>query len=160
MKRYQTFWLRLGALFLDGVIFLPMSMLVPYLTGIDPSTSLSWLIFINLISFAYSICSHGLYGYTIGKKLMNIQVVSHQDETKLIGINNSIKREAIGIALFIVELSFRIVSSSPELLGTVVMITSFGWFAAELTTMFLNEKRRSVHDLLAGSVVINLSVKQ
>jgi uncharacterized RDD family membrane protein YckC len=160
MNRYRTFWLRLGALFLDGLIFLPLSMLVPYLTGIDPLTSLSWVIFINLISFTYTICSHGLYGYTIGKKLMNIQVVSNQDETRLIGINNSIKREAIGIALFIIELSFRIFSYSREQLDVVVMITSFGWFAAELTTMFLNEKRRSVHDLLAGSVVINLSVKQ
>ena len=37
-----------------------------------------------------------------------------------------------------------------------VSITSGIWLIMELTTMFFNEKRRALHDFLAGSVVIDL----
>jgi hypothetical protein len=33
------------------------------------------------------------------------------------------------------------------------------WFLAEVTTMFANDKRRALHDLIAGTVVVRTNIE-
>lgn len=35
-----------------------------------------------------------------------------------------------------------------------IMYSTFGWFGLEVVTMLTNNKRRALHDFIAGSVVI------
>lgn len=45
-----------------------------------------------------------------------------------------------------------VVSSSP---GTILAFAGLGWFLLEVVTMLTNEKRRALHDLIAGTVVVS-----
>jgi uncharacterized RDD family membrane protein YckC len=158
MEKYQTFWQRFAASLLDGIIFLPIFLIIPSIFNIDTVHSVPWLLFINFISFFYSIYAHSYYGYTLGKKWMNIKVVSNDDESKLIGLSNSIMRDSIGIAFFLIELILVISNTIESRMGDfIIFLATFGWLFAELITMLLNPKKRSVHDFLAGSVVIHIA---
>ncbi len=89
---------------------------------------------------------------------MNIKVVSNDDESKLIGLSNSIMRDSIGIAFFLIELILVISNTIESRMGDfIIFLATFGWLFAELITMLLNPKKRSVHDFLAGSVVIHIA---
>jgi uncharacterized RDD family membrane protein YckC len=159
LKKYQTFSQRLGAAIIDAVIFLPLFFLGSWVFGPDEEKSIIWLLIQNSIYFAYSVIGHSKYGFTLGKKLTSVKVVQHTDESKLLTTTEAFKRELLGIAFVLIEL-FIIASGYAENYDDDLILTlcSFAWLFAELVTMLFNSKRRSVHDFIAGSVVIDVKV--
>ncbi|MEQ1798652.1 MAG: RDD family protein [Lacibacter sp.] len=159
LKKYRTFSQRLGAAIIDAVIFLPLFFLGSWVFGPDEEKSIIWLLIQNSIYFAYSVIGHSKYGFTVGKKLTNVKVVQHIDESKLLTITGAFKRELLGIVFVLVEL-FIIASGYADTYKgeSLLMFCSLAWLFAELVTMLFNSKRRSVHDFIAGSVVIDVKV--
>ena len=164
--RYKTFWPRLAAAIIDGLVLLPVSILLGfvYKSGLPvivyATTILDYVVF-----FAYSVLLHGYYGQTIGKWAMKVQVMSIE-ETRLT-MRQAILRDSIGISIAAVYLLFsidpifsRIAPDSREFkqhIPAVVLNVGMFVLVLELLTMLTNAKRRSIHDFIAGSVVVRRS---
>ena len=73
--RYAGFWVRLGAVLVDTIIFIPFLFLYYYLRSISWDTALVVLIPFMLLWPAYNIYFLGRWGQTIGKMIVRIQVV-------------------------------------------------------------------------------------
>jgi uncharacterized RDD family membrane protein YckC len=102
------------------------------------------------------------FGQTLGKKFCGV-VVLDIAETRL-SLKQAVLREifgVVGLAINLIVVIPRIlqgVDVSADLKLTpvdwVLAFTGLGLFAVELATMLTNDKRRALHDFIAGSVVV------
>ncbi|MBC7937631.1 MAG: RDD family protein [Rhizobacter sp.] len=165
MERYYTFWRRLGAGIVDSFFIGLLSWIIGYVVlqqGRDYFLVMTVVLFI--CSYLYSILMTGLLGQTLGKMATGIIVVDQADETHVIGIKRAFYRDSVPLLIQVVSFSFsgwnvytEPASHPPsEIINEIGEYALWGWFIAELVTMFFNERRRAVHDFLASSVVIGL----
>jgi uncharacterized RDD family membrane protein YckC len=133
-----------------------------------PALLVAWFTVYSVSWVAYSIVCHGLYGQTIGKKLVGIRVLD-VSESRL-SMRQAVTRDSVVVALLILGLSIDLPAvasgKNPYAAGGTLTIAqwislyaTFGWFLVELITMLANEKRRAVHDYLAGSVVVRAAAE-
>jgi uncharacterized RDD family membrane protein YckC len=169
--KYSTFWPRFWAGIVDWIIFLPWAFLVGWILKQSHSTPLRLLCFM-VDSFAfvtYSIVMHGRYGQTIGKMACKV-IVLDVSESRL-SMRQAILRDLFSLAF----LPFSIAVALPRVLRgedpyavvptvdlTMLILGSVGLilFLLEIVTMLTNHKRRSLHDFIAGSVVVRRSYTQ
>jgi len=165
--KYSTFWARFGAAFIDGIVLLPVLFVLEAVALEQDSLRLLLLAKVVHLwaSFAYSILLHGQFGQTVGKMVTRVKVLDVTE--KPLGMWRAFLRDSIPLALCCISLGLQIpvflkgteeafvglVQTVPYILFSAV---SFLWFLAEMVTMLFNRKRRAVHDLVAGSVVIRL----
>ncbi|MCU0439574.1 MAG: RDD family protein [Raineya sp.] len=146
---------RIVAIIIDGMILLSVDFLIIFLVGRDKSTT--YHIISKFVYFSYFIYGHSYFGQTIGKAFANIKVVSFQDENELLNIFQCVRRESIAIFFVIIEV-FLIFFKYNNIILIVSLLeyTTYLWIFLEIITMLFNKKQRSIHDLIANSVVINL----
>ncbi|MFI4962891.1 MAG: RDD family protein [Legionellales bacterium] len=166
-KKYRTFWRRLWAGAIDSTVFWPLSFVYKWVwtTFQDrPVLLLFWFIFSSTAFHIYSIIFHGIYGQTLGKMAVNVKAfdISGNKLTML----QAFRRDMIPLFLFSISLAIDgpkilhgIYPQNPAFLKInffffLTLLTGMGWYLAELVTMFTNNKRRAIHDYIAGSVVI------
>lgn len=163
-SKYYTFWPRFAAVFVDSLLFFPF--IIPELFWDMTQVRTYFIVeFMFLFSYtAYVTVGHGLYGYTIGKKLFNVRLLDFS-ENSTIGIPRALLRESIWVLLssltlitFALKTDFTgYMTEEQSLKIDVFTWISFGWLALELFTMLTNRKRRAIHDYIANSVVIRTS---
>jgi len=163
MDKYETFWRRFFAGLIDALVFLPIGVITVLLTLKGNTVLLIVGTILNHLSFyAYSVYFHWAKGQTVGKQLMDIRVVD-QTETRLLTLGQSLMRDSVSIGLEVIGVAFfiyRITSITGfdplthDIVDYILDWTAIAWFLLELLTMLTNERRRAVHDFLAGSVVI------
>jgi uncharacterized RDD family membrane protein YckC len=166
MSQYGTFWARVWAGFVDGLIFLPLSLSSSYFSS--PERGMTTLVIWTVLSYSlfpiYSVTMHARTGQTIGKRVAGIRVMN-VDEDRIPSLRQAFLRD-IGIiipgSLAMLYTVYLIVTHhyTIETLNSSQFIETLGyangaWFLIEITTMFLNEKRRAFHDLIAGTVVVH-----
>jgi uncharacterized RDD family membrane protein YckC len=162
MEKYDTFSRRFFAGLIDGVIFVPIGLLDYLITNSEDTFILTMGAVFSYSSFYfYTIYFHWASGQTLGKKWMDVRVID-KSETKLLTLKQAFMRDSIYIVL--------------EMIGLIVLISKIIqlgeypfresiinyylnwlttlWFVLEIASMLTNEKRRAIHDFLAGSVVI------
>ncbi len=166
MNKYHTFWNRLFAGLIDGLIIGAFSLIDNYIDLTNKSIFVTWTIIYAIIGITYSVYFHGKIGQTIGKIALNIKVVD-VDENTTIGYKRAFYRESIWIAIELITIIYFVTSSwnainvneqiiaEYEDLGGILAIA---WLIVELTTMMFNQKRRAIHDYIANSVVIKESI--
>jgi uncharacterized RDD family membrane protein YckC len=164
--RYDTFAKRLLAGIVDGIIFMPLSILVKELDHSDNTNTFISVAFIYVVCrLLYTVIGHGKYGQTIGKRVMNIKVFDLQEQ-HVIGYKKAFARDSVWFIAEITGLVYLMVAGyevvpgdkiTDNYLTSFVRITIGSWFLLELISMFFNDKRRAIHDYLAGSVVIDLN---
>ena len=103
---------------------------------------------------------HALYGQTVGKMLTKVKVLDIS-ETPL-KFYQAVLRDVPQI--FLIILSFIFVN--PNLNGESVepavffsnpfLLLTFIWGVADLVVFFSNDKKRALHDYIAGSVVVRI----
>jgi uncharacterized RDD family membrane protein YckC len=130
-----------------------------------PAVVYAALVLDYLVLFAYSIYLHGHFGQTIGKWVMKVQVLS-VEETPL-SMRQAFLRDSLSISLAVVYLLFAIepvfAGISPESrefkrhIPLAFVSVGLLVFVLEVVTMLTNSKRRSIHDFIAGSVVVRRS---
>ena len=164
--RYRTFWPRFGAVIIDSIILWPIGVAFEFVynTGL-PIVVFAAFVLDSIIAIAYSVYFHARYGQTIGKWLMKVKVLS-VNETRL-SFRQAVLRDAIAILLSTLYALYAIVPifsgkipNTPEFensIPTLLMHLTLLVVALEVGTMLTNAKRRSLHDFIAGSVVIRLS---
>ena len=143
--------------------------------GFSKSVALVLTVLCSAFIIGYSICGHGLFGRTVGKWSMGIRVVRVSGER--IGWRVAWQRSSVDIllsAIGVVEWIVALVTlADPDYYGVrwsqrvanvaahepswTVWATRLGviWFWSEVVTMLFNERRRALHDFIAGTVVIS-----
>jgi uncharacterized RDD family membrane protein YckC len=160
--KYNTFWRRFFAGLLDAIVFIPIGFLESWIKSFPNEVFLIFgLFFVYLSYYVYSIVFHWQTGQTLGKKWMGVMVVN-VSEDRLLSLNQAFKRDSIILffdLLGLIFLSTEIIRLgeypsgdyfAENLLSSLMVI----WFLLEFITMLTNNKRRAIHDLLAGSVCI------
>ncbi len=165
-SRYATFSPRFWAGFVDGFVFLPVSLLDNYLSS-PARTSfvlIVWALFSYPAYWAYSVALHAYRGQTVGKKFMNVRVMD-VSEQRIPSLKQALLRDIgtiVSSTLALIYLIYLVVShrySEPLSVSShwpifALGFTNLGWFLLEITTMLTSSKRRAFHDLIAGTVVV------
>lgn len=154
---YRTTWLRIGAAFLDGLILLPLGWLDVWINAAvsDRGALAVWIIFYSFSYYGYSILMHARYGQTIGKRICRIAVLDLSLAPLRAG--QAVRRDLVPMVLTATGLLLQALAGDEA--STLVVLFSFTWsiwMLLELLTMFTNVKRRALHDLIAGSVVVRV----
>jgi len=165
MEKYQTFGPRFCAAFIDGLVLVPLSfgealLLVPER---PPVIIIVSSVILYSSYWLYNVLLHARYGQTLGKMAMKIQVLDVSEE-RIPTFRQAFLRDIGYIVLNTLSLVYLVylvlageyvvdaeINSLP---GRILMWASLGWFLLEIITMATNEKRRALHDYIAGTVVI------
>ena len=165
-QRYDTFFKRLFAGIIDEFIFIPLNWVAIYLFDNQSyMTIVLWGIAQTICWTLYVIIGHGKYGQTLGKRAMAVKVLD-LDEKSTIGYKRAFIRESVWFITSIAGSIYYLViynSTAPFDSGQFsvddfLSYTTTIWFILEIITMFFNDKRRALHDLMARSVVIDMDV--
>lgn len=121
------------------------------------------------ITWFYSIYLHGRFGQTVGKMATRVRVVNALTEEPITFRRASL-RDCVPILLSIplliynsylllIEFPVRESSALNELANWTIYIRVI-WWLVELITMLTNDKRRAVHDFIAGTVVVRTNIDE
>jgi uncharacterized RDD family membrane protein YckC len=128
----------------------------------------------SLSSFSFSFSLHAKYGQTVGKRVCYVKVVDFRTEGPLT-FRQAALRESIPLVLGLGLVVYQIYALSRGLLSPAAIgqgkmaespafwlltVLPLLWFLAEVITMLTNEKRRALHDYLAGTVVLRTNLQQ
>ena len=165
MEKYKTFLPRLVALLIDSFIMLPIGISDDWFRQAEfpPVFFYFWIPLSSLVFPVYMIMMHGYYGQTLGKMWMNVKVLDVSEAP--LKFSQAIRRELpqlifnigtiyLGIAFFGQNPESETMKMPYGVFASLVTI----WGLADITTFFLNEKRRALHDLIAGSVVVKTNL--
>jgi uncharacterized RDD family membrane protein YckC len=162
--RYRTLWRRFAAALIDVLVIVPLIGLQGAVLESRLPASLKACLSAAIIvcGYAYSIVMHWRFGATLGKMAIGIRVLD-LGETPL-SLRQALVREAINIALGAysnVTYLALIASGQPLPVPTGALDpnawVSLAVFGLEIATALFNRKRRSLHDLIAGTVVVRES---
>ena len=77
--KYGSFWPRLGALIVDGLVLAPVTFGINYLNIISWKNPVIYLL-VALLSVAYTPIMEHIYGATLGKMVLRLKVVNRKFE--------------------------------------------------------------------------------
>jgi uncharacterized RDD family membrane protein YckC len=163
VRKYATFWLRLGALICDALVFMPIFAVGRIFLERSPVTwvRVVWFLFAECAFLVYEIVMHGIYGQTLGK--MGCHVTVRDISERPLSMKQAVLRNIVSIILLPVGtwiyLPEVIRNTSPDLSNPPFLDWLFtqiwmGWTLLDGLAMLTNAKRRALHDFIAGSVVV------
>lgn len=162
--KYSTFRLRFSAGVVDGLIFMPLGWIYSFMFSHFDSVLLRILAcMVNSSAFlVYSIWMHGKYGQTLGKMAYKVVVLDVSEQP--LRMRQAVLRDIFGVVLLPIGLVSDIarivrgidisVPANLTTLDLIIAYSALSWFLIEIVTMFTNDKRRALHDFIAGSVVV------
>jgi uncharacterized RDD family membrane protein YckC len=167
-NRYQTGWRRFWALFFDSTI---LQLIISALTVPLMSARPGDVVTVTVISFCsqilvlfYFILMHASWGQTLGKMITGVRVVRVSDEQP-INLLRSLLRDSVPVVFLvtailmlpysdIVVVDGKTAMLKPPAISTGVGLLALLWGAVEIVSMLFSKKRRALHDLIAGTVVV------
>ena len=163
MERFKTASPRFFALIIDGLVFVLFIYFESFflIPEMPVPIVFTGLIIHYFCAHFYNIYLHAVYGQTLGKMALKIKVLDVSESP--VSFRQAILRESPGIMFSIIFLGsemyqvltagitddFRYSFFDQMVLGVLLL-----WVIAEVVVMLGNEKRRSIHDLIAGTVVV------
>ena len=162
MNRYDTFWRRVGAGFIDALVFVPVGWLGDafHFDAAGHVVAISWSIILSLTPIVYSVWMHRRFGQTIGKMATGVIVLDVSEERKMT-LRQSWMRDIGWIVLTVSDHALELSGAQPSIENPSALtalgamgFASFIWSALEIVTMLSNDKRRALHDWIAHSVVL------
>ena len=182
-QKYRTFWPRFWAGVTDALVLSPLALIAQYILTLDDSfwDTARWLYVVVFVlnytyQWVYSVYMHGRFGQTVGKMSTRVRVVDFKTEGP-ITFRQALLRDIVpiltSIPLVIYEsyrlimglpISVSVIRVSPDSsVGTTgeqwIVLIVFVWWFAEIVTMLTNDKRRAIHDFIAGTVVIRTNIE-
>jgi uncharacterized RDD family membrane protein YckC len=167
---FAKFWTRFGAMLIDGLITIIIILPVTYFNVIQ--WKIPWIYIVSsLITIIYKPFMEYEYGATLGKMAVGIQVVGHQFQK--VTLKEELRRVSFYLVPNIIQqvltLKFYfsnqlisvkqykdyndfIVSTNPALYILNIIVICL--LIADTITFFSNNQNRSLHDLYAGTYVI------
>ncbi len=157
--KYQTVWRRFWAGGVDFLVISPLWALAMAASAwpLPPATKIALTVVYSMCVHAYSVLMHWRFGATVGKLVLGVRVVDAHGGA--ISFRQALFRDAISIVLsaysVIVEIA-RIGTPAelvPERASTILAVSEIV-VAIDVLTALTNVKRRSLHDFVAGTVVV------
>lgn len=171
---YAGFWIRLGALLLDFLIVLPVSLLTLYINGLSKNAYFFTVFPSFIFGLWYYIYLVKKYGGTPGKLIVGITIIKIDGEN--IDWKEAILRHIVlfgisifGIVLTIVTLMHSntlhyeslgwmqkqqyLMALSPILFSFYTWTTNI-WIYSEYIVLLTNKRKRAIHDYIAGTVIV------
>ncbi len=168
MEKYQTVGARFVATIIDLLLVIPIGLIDEWIKPLNiPQPILYIWVVISSFAFAvYFIITQGLYGQTLGKKLMKVKVVDISENP--INFRHSILRELPNLifnlfSIFILTSPFFLnsvgaVDFSLNPIGNTIYLLMIAWGLADVITALCNKKSRAIHDYIAGTVVVRTNI--
>lgn len=167
--KYDTLMPRFLAGWVDGLIFLPVGVLSVAIFSFTQYwwLSLIWLPFHYTLGWLYSVLGHRWYGQTVGKYATKVKVVDDVTEGP-ITMRQAVLRDigyiVANVAALILDACWVMnndLADYPafQTAQLVLGYTSFAWATIEIVSCVFSKKRRAVHDLIAGTVVVRTEIK-
>jgi uncharacterized RDD family membrane protein YckC len=174
---FAGFGPRFGASLIDLGVLLPWILVSLWLHGMSPTAAAVSAVLGVIVTSGYQIGMHAWRGQTVGKAAMDIQVRNADGTT--IGFEEAFIRylpylanaviSAFGTVLAasaVTETDFllaggwmermRLVNEA-EPFWTTFLTTLLGLFSlADVIVFFANRRRRALHDVMAGTVVVHV----
>jgi len=165
-ERYRTFWERFWAGCIDGLVLaVPLGVLLVLLSKVARGSVAT--IAENLIAFncawVYSVLMHWRYGQTVGKRYMGVTVLDVSEkhlptfrQAFLRDIGNIVSDGLATIYVLHLVATHQYAKGAEDrgLPGAILQYAGMAWFLLEVVTMLSNQKRRALHDWIAGTVVV------
>ncbi len=172
--KYRTFWPRFWCGPIDACVLWPVTGIIVLATNFPLSAFAvaALIVFEQLVWWAYTVWMHARCGQTVGKMATGVRVVDAATEGP-ITFAQALLRESIPIVASLVLLIWEIRGAFVDRNAAIQLLRGSGgpahephglyglameipglWFLAEVITMFSNDKRRALHDFIAGTVVI------
>lgn len=172
---YAGFWKRFCAGIVDAIILMPLGFFFAWLQGFDRMLAIGIVVPSSVLFAMYNVWFNARFGGTLGKLVVGIRIAKPNGTR--IGWPEAWKRSAVDLAFAIVFLVFTVwalLQVDPEqysslgfmdrgrLLGTYqpawftngfIMLPEV-WTWSELLVLLLNQRRRAIHDFIAGTVVV------
>jgi len=155
---YAGFGIRLGANILDGLFLLPFYILTGLLARfVSVSEFMLITIILYLIIFWYKVDLPKKYGGTPGKLIFKMKIIKIDSEN--IGWKQAFLRESVELILrllsdIILFLSIFEINLPVNKMNTIITIIFHIWAWSEIIILLTNERKRSAHDFIAGTVVV------
>jgi|SRR5450432_166990 uncharacterized RDD family membrane protein YckC len=167
---FAKFWTRLGAYLIDSIIISVVTLPVTYI-NVTSWKLASFFILTSLVELAYKPFMEFKFGATLGKMAVHIRVVGNQFEK--VTLTEELKRVSFylipGIlqSIFTLRIYFNdtlktitnfneynqyVVALNPATVWVVVIVLIL--FIADVMVFFSNPENRSLHDIYAGTYVI------
>lgn len=173
-EKYRNLWRRGGALLVDALLFLPLLCFSSWLYSSVPDILLWQSLgrILSWVSVVYSVLMHGFKGQTVGKMALKVKVYDLSGQP--LSMRQAILRDIVEIIFNLIATGWLVatlVSSSAPLTAEATgsaplqdwlpLINSLGyaWLILDPLVALLNNKRRAIHDFIAGSVVIREAAK-
>ena len=169
MERYQTIGPRFLALLIDSLLAIPFSILIMALSGFTGSSKVSFILTVALTAapVIYIILMHAYFGQTLGKMAMKVKVldISERPITFAQAVIRSLPQllPVFITASMLIQTMFEQMEPRPsnefttETFSTLLAIANFlylFWTIGDIISALLTEKKRALHDFLAGTVVV------
>lgn len=157
--RYRTLWRRVFAGLIDFVVLMPLLGICfsSDYAQMPPAARVAIEIACSLAMLGYSVLMHWRLGATLGKLATGVRVVG-LSETPL-SLRQALAREAFNIATAAYGAIPHLVALGSGSLPEATPDPMYEWvtnifFLLEILTALSNNKRRSIHDFIGGTVVI------
>ncbi|MCC6820652.1 MAG: RDD family protein [Verrucomicrobia subdivision 3 bacterium] len=175
-ERYSTFGPRFWTGSVDSCVLWPIGLITTGLLSFTlPRTFAALLVIVESLAWLlYTVVMHARYGQTVGKMVTKVRVVDFRTEGS-ISWRQAWLREGIPMVLSLGFLGWEVFliltgSLDPSTLANgEALLANKGfwlltvlpglWFVAEVLTMLTNEKRRALHDFIAGTVVVRTNTE-
>lgn len=146
---YGGFWKRFGALIIDGILLFVIAMILGLVLPVHAS---QWVMF--AVSAGYYIFMHGQYGATCGKMALNMRV------RKRDGSDIDFAIAAMRYSPFLVFGLGTLFLQPPAGVAPGPVASMWGlvqllFLIASVIILVANAQKRTIHDMLAGTVVVN-----
>ncbi len=167
MNKYQTFLPRFLALVLDTILLLPLGIVEDSVKNsvFSDQLKLALIIALGLANVTYFIVMHTLFGQTVGKMLMKVKVLDVSESA--LKFRQALLRDLPQIIFIFGSLIFtnpllldEQAADSPNLLSNPYYTVILLWGIADIVVFFTNDKRRALHDFVAGSVVVKIETEE
>ena len=166
MEKYQTIGARFAALIIDGIVMIPFTSLAAMSTDLirthnTPRVSFVLTNMFNLIPVVYAVLLHAKYGQTLGKKVMKVKVldISEKPVTFTQAVIRSLPQMfPVFAGAGLINISTRENPDYDAVQIAVILIAAASWIwrIADIVVCLSSEKKRALHDLIAGTVVVKV----
>jgi uncharacterized RDD family membrane protein YckC len=170
---HATAWRRFWAGFIDGFVFQPLIWLDGWIWSAfhTPLLLVPWFVFSVMSFVAYSVLLHWRWGQTLGKRVTGVRV--HSLPGGPLSLRQAAMRDIFPLIASIVGVLVGLPdvahgkSPYPDAAAGFASISTFDlvsfgsmwvWWILEVATMLFNSKRRALHDFIAGTVVMRVSL--
>lgn len=146
---YGGFWKRLGALVIDGILLFVIAMILGLAL---PAHVAQWAMF--AVSAGYYIFMHGQYGATCGKMALNMRVRKRDgsDIDLAIAAMRYSPFIIFGIGTLLLQPA---PGAAPGTAAGMWGLVQLLFIIASVIILAVNAQKRTIHDMLAGTVVVN-----